>query len=313
MGYHPRIESKTLCSFLTTRSRNSELWFRNNDKLESAALGYCAKFSHRYGVKLYGLAIEGNHIQGAASFPNANRSFYMRDVNSCVARAVKRLTVQYPGGKFWGRRYSCEFLPGDADIEDRFFYLALQPVNDGLVERLSDYPGYKFFHDAIWGRTRKYSVVRWKEFNAARKRKPGTPIKDYTDEVDLKYERLPGYEELSQEDYAKLMMEKLEVRRLEIVNKRRAEGKGFLGPEKLRKTKTGSLPRSTKTSTIGSHRPRVLSVCPERRAECLAWYFSVYKSYREASEKFRMGDLTIEFPEGTYRPYTPYRDLHPPP
>lgn len=68
MVYHPRIESKELASYVTSRSRNSELWFINNLRLEEAILGYLAKYLERYKVKLYGIAIEGNHIQGPAHF-----------------------------------------------------------------------------------------------------------------------------------------------------------------------------------------------------------------------------------------------------
>ena len=66
MGYHARIEKNNVASFLTTRSRNSALWFINNHKLEEAILGYTAKFAARYNVKFYALAIEGNHIQAPA-------------------------------------------------------------------------------------------------------------------------------------------------------------------------------------------------------------------------------------------------------
>ena len=158
MGYHPRIESKTLCSFLTTRSRNSELWFVNNAALEEAILAFTARSSERYNVKLYALAIEGNHKQMLAKFPDGNRSNFMRDLNSSVARAIPRYTKEYPGGRFWGRRYSQEFVPGDEDIESRFFYTVLQPVQDGLVSKISEYPGYNCFHDAIYGIKRKFKV-----------------------------------------------------------------------------------------------------------------------------------------------------------
>jgi hypothetical protein len=86
MSYHPRIESGEISSYLTTRSRNSELWFVNNKGLEAAILSYAAKYRTRYEVKLYGLAIEGNHVQGPAHFPKSNRANFMRDFNSSIAR-----------------------------------------------------------------------------------------------------------------------------------------------------------------------------------------------------------------------------------
>lgn len=305
MGYHPRIETTKYASFLTTRSRNSELWFVNNQGLEEAILGYVAKFNERYNVSMYGLAIEGNHIQGPAHFNKLNRAQYMRDLNSCIARAVPRYTPEYGGGRFWARRYSAEILPGAEDIEEYFFYTALQPIKDGLVERISEYPGYHFFHDAVHGIERKFQVVRWAEYNAAKRFNPSVSIKDYYEEVSLRYERVPGYEHLSQEDYAKLMYQKLEERRLKIVAERREKGLGFVGREKLLRVKRGALPKNTKVSTIESHRPRVLSVCNTRRAEVKNWYFLNNMKYSQASKEYRLGNYLVEFPEGTYKPYIP--------
>jgi REP element-mobilizing transposase RayT len=304
MSYHPRIESSEYASFLTTRSRNSELWFVNNRQLEEAILGYAAKYAERYEVKLYALAIEGNHIQKPAHFPKENRADFMRDFNSSVARAVSRYVPEYPGGTFWGRRYSQEFLPAE-DIEKQFFYTVLQPVQDGLVERISDYPGYNCFRDAVHGTVRKFKVMDWAAYNSARRFNSRLRKQDFMREVSLQYERLPGYEALSQGEYAKLMKEKLEEHRLRIVKERLSKGLGFAGRKALLKTKRGARPRFTKVSTISSHRPRVLSNCPARRAECLKWYFDNYYAYHDASLRYRSGETEVEFPTGMYPPRLP--------
>ena len=67
MGYHPRIEATMVATFQATRTRCSELWFLNNRALEEPVLGYAAKYAARYSVKLYAMAIEGNHIQYGAA------------------------------------------------------------------------------------------------------------------------------------------------------------------------------------------------------------------------------------------------------
>ena len=98
MSYHQRIECEDVPSFKTTRTRNSALWFVNNPELEEAILGYAARYATRYEVKIYALAIEGNHIQKVSLFPKANRASFMRDFNSAVARAVPRYQSECPGG-----------------------------------------------------------------------------------------------------------------------------------------------------------------------------------------------------------------------
>lgn len=311
MNYHPRIETADLTSFITTRCRNSELWFVNNRPLENAILGYVAKFAARYDAKLYAFAIEGNHTHCVADFPNLNRSSFMRDLNSCTTRAVRRLVLEYPGGPLWGRRYSGEFLPGNEDVEEYFFYTALQPIQDGLVERLSDYPGYNCFHDAIWGISKTFTVVDWARYNSAKRYNKSIRFDDYVHKIRLKYERLPGYEHLSQAAYAKMMIHKLEVRRQKIVAERFRMGMSFLGRNRLLAIEPGSLPVSTKSSTRYSHRPRILSVSPERRAYYRDWYFGILQQYVDASRRYRQGDRKVLFPAGTFLPLI-FGELHDP-
>ena len=74
MGYHPRIECKDRANFLTSRTLQSRLWFLNNEAFEDKILSLVAKYANRYEVKLYALAIEGNHTQKPASFPKENRA-----------------------------------------------------------------------------------------------------------------------------------------------------------------------------------------------------------------------------------------------
>ncbi len=302
MGYHPRIECKEIASFQTTRSRNSELWFVNNDKLESAILGFAAKYAERYKVKLYALAIEGNHVQFPAHFPGANRAHFMRDFNSSVARAVPRFQPKYisAGGSFWARRYSAEYLPGPEDIEEQFFYTVLQPVLDGLVDDISKYLGYNCFEDAVRGRVRKYAVVNWKAYNDAIRWNEGIDIKHFIEYHELRYERLPQYSQLSWKEYEALMRTKLRERTAEALRERRV--KRSAGAQVLKYTVPGSRPRKTKRSDRNSHRPRILSKDDQRRAEGKTWYFSIYFKYQECSKRYREGELTVDFPDGTYRP-----------
>ena len=300
MGYHPRIETTHVASFQTTRTQNSLLWFVNNRSLEDSILGYAAKYATRYGVRLYALAIEGNHIQFPALFPKANRAHFMRDLNSSVARAVRRCYPNYQSGRLWARRYSAEYLPDAKDIEEQFFYTVLQPVQDGLVDNIYDYPGYNCFEDAITGTTREFKVVRWKEFNDAARWNRDAKIEDFTDSFQLKYDRLPGYEGLSTLEYSQMMRRKLRDRIEDILSTRASVG--GRGREYLKRVTPGALPKSTKLSTRYSHRPRVLSKDPIRRKEALDWYFTIYYEYREKSALFRAGEPNIVFPPGTYKP-----------
>jgi REP element-mobilizing transposase RayT len=283
----------------------------NNQKLEEAILGYAAKFSARYKISLYALSIEGNHIHTLAKYPHMNRAKFHQDFNSCVARAVTRHAPQYPGGRLWARRYSAEFTPEADDIESYFFYVVLQPVQDGLVDKISDYPGYNCFHDAITGAIRKFTVVNWAKFNEARRWDRSVKVRDFTETVELRYQRLPGYEHLTAKEYRSVMLQKLEQQRQRVIAERGT--KRAVGPHRLKQTKPGAKPKFTKQSKLDSHRPRILCKCPIRRSHHTAWYFCVYFDYKDASRAYRRGRLNAKFPPGTYRPVFPtFRQTAPP-
>ena len=292
-----------MASFTTIGTRNSELWFVNNKPLHLDCLGQAALCSKRYEAPVYALAFEGTHPHTVARYPNCNRAGYQRDFNSGVVRAVKRNVPEYPGGSLWKRRYSSEFLPTDEDIKEYFFYAALQPMNDGICERVSEFQGYHFFNDAIWGRELKLKIVDWTQFNRARKKDPRANIKDYTEIISFKFERLPGYEHLSQKDYAEQMQKEFDERRAAVVAKRKAEGKGYLGVKGQRAIKPGQRALSPKVSTRDSKRPRVLCKNLEIWQKTMDWYFRTYFSYKEASRRYRAGEENVEFPPGTYKPY----------
>lgn len=303
MGQDLRIEDPQRVDFNTTRTQNCRLWFVNNRELEYQILAGLAKYQKSHNVALYAFTLQGDHHHDIATFKLANRACFMRDLNSHIARVTKRLVPAVGGGKFWGRRYANQRLPRDEDTEEWLFYCALQPVLAGLTEKISEYPGYNSFHDAVCGIKRKFKLTDWTAYHNAKRYNPQVPIKNYQTTFTLEYKRLPGYEHLSQGEYKRLMYERLEARRVEIVKKRYAEGKGFLGKAAVLATKPGDRPHSPKTSGRNSKRPLVLSRCAKTIKHYVSEYFGIRARYKEASFAYlRQGILTTAFPQGTYRP-----------
>lgn len=297
-----RIENPEMTSLITSRTTNSALWFVNNARLEEQILANLARYQDKYEVELYSFVLQGNHYHATARFPGCNRASFCRDFNARLAESVRSLVTAFRGGPLFGRRYSEQALPGPEDIEERFFYCALQPVLAGLTEKANEYPGYNSFTDAIDGRAREFEIVDWARYNARRRVNPSVKRADFTRKVVLKYKRLPGYEHLSQKEYRTLMLKKYEERRQKILAERRAEGKQFLGGDALRAIKPGTYPSSTKVSGRYSYRPLVLCVCRIKKREYLDWYFAVYERYKLASQRYRRGERHAEFPPFTYKP-----------
>ncbi len=302
MGYDLSIENPNHAFFITTRTLNSRLWFVNNRDLERMVLAHLAKFQQAYQVVIYGFVMMGNHYHLLAAFPLGNKAAFLRDFNSIFAKLTSSRVSAHPGGKLWARRARSQLVPNPEDVKNWFFYLSLNPVSSGLVDRISDYAPYNSFSDAVSGREREFKLVDWSDFNNRRRTNRKLTRADCTKIYRLKYTRLPGCEHMSADDYRMKLLGELEQRRTEIVAQRIVQGLGFAGKAKLRKIRPGAAPQSTKTSSRNSRRPLVLTLCRETRSICIAMYFSVLAAYREVSKRYRAGERDLSFPPGTYAP-----------
>jgi len=289
-------------SLITSKTVQGRLWFVNNHQLEERMLGYYAKYMEIFEVITYALVFHGSHTHHLSMFPGCNRAHFQRDFGARTSEAVRAFVPEFGSGHLFARRYAENPLGLPKDIEDRFFYCALQPVLAGLSERIGEYPGYNSVFDAINGIERKYPVVDWTGYKKAKAKGLKPKVKDFTTYYTLKFTRLPGYEHLSQKEYSKLMLAKLEKRRQKIVADWKAKGHVFMTKKQLSQVKPGSLPSNTKTSKRGDYRPTVLTTCAETKRAFLEWYFAIYAAYKEAVARYFAGELDVEFPPNTYRP-----------
>lgn len=294
-----RVECTDKAQLITCRTINSALWFVNNRKLENMLLSYLAKYAEKYGVLLYAFAIVGNHYHMVARFPLGQRSHFFRDFNARVAEAVRYCVPNYLGGPLFERRFTPQVLALDTDVENYFFYCALQAVSSGLCEKVSDYAEYNSFQDAVNDRVRVFTVSNYGKFNAAKRTNPNADIKDFQTKHLLKFERLPGLEHLERSQYKAELLHKLEQRRQEIVTDRKARKKGFFGRANLLKVIPGSYPQNSKKGGI---RPLVLSACQEAKKQYLKLYFDVVSEFKAAVLEYRRGVFDTAFPPGTFRP-----------
>lgn len=300
-----RIEDPEYASFGTSRTVNSLLWFVNSPKLEDVIIAYLAKYQQKYGVVIYAFVMQGNHYHLMAHFPKSNRAMFYRDFNARIAEAVRSCVPNYVGGHLFARRYSEQAVPQSTqDIEKQFFYSALQTINSGLCRKLSDYPGYNSFNEAISGIKRKVKQIDWAKYNATKRYNPNVKLRDFTNQYELTYSRIPGYENLSQLEYKQTMLKKLEENRQKIFKEKEYEKTKhrFMTKEELLAVKPGSAPKNTKTSKRYDPRPLVLTCCQQARKTFLDKYFSILASYKSSVAEFFSGVLTVVFPKGTYRP-----------
>lgn len=304
MSYQLRIENPDTTNFITTRTRNSELWFTEFPaELKSEILGRLAKYQQHYQVQLYCIPIQGNHFHLIARFPSGNRAAFMRDFNSQFARLCKRFIPAMPMGPLWGRRYSNQTLDDDASIRKYFYYCALQAVHSGLTEHPEQYSGYNSLNESLNDTPTTYIVTDWTAYNNARRFNPKVPITRYQEAFQLTFSRLPGFDPaLSSAEYRQQVLAEVERRRLELVKERTDAGKGFAGPVALAAIKPGTCPHQTKLSNRATKLVVSLACDLFTRERCREEYYTIKDTHRVASRKFLAGETSVTFPKGTYRP-----------
>jgi len=276
--------------------------FANNQRLEQRALGYLAKYVQHYRLRMNAMVFSGSHYHLLNRFTEFNRAPFYRDLNARIAEAVKATVPSFQGGKIFERRYSEQAIPTDKDLIERFWYCTLQAVQAGLCRRISDYPGYNSFYDAIYGITRSFEVIDWSRYSQVKRYNPSVKPRDFATFYELTYERLPGYEHVSQKEYAKVMLAELAKRTKAIVAELEKKGHVFLTKAQLKKVSRNSCAKNPKVSDRNSYRPLVLTSCPVAKKNFLEWYFSIYYRYKRAVKNYMAGDMSADFPPGTYRP-----------
>lgn len=296
-----KIEDPGTVFFVTTRTIASRLWFVHNPKLEERILALLARYAEMYSVDLFAFIIMGNHYHLIARFPKCNRKAFFRIFNSMIAKVTATQVVAFEG-KLWARRYAEQTLPNNEDIEHYFFYSALNPIASGLTRDLSEYHSYNSFLDAADGRERTFKFFERSAFNEALRRGQNSVRENFIKTYTLQYKRIPGYEQLAGPDYRKMLLRKLQQKRLAVIEKRLLSRKGFAKKMALINTKAGQKPKFTKKSERKSYRPLVLTLCSKTKESFLNWYFAIRDKFLKASAAFRAGHLMVEFPPGTYRP-----------
>lgn len=296
------IESPDDFYLITTRTIGSRLWFIKNQLLEVMILSFLAKYVSKLAVELYAFILMGNHYHLIVRFPRRNKSRFVQCFNAIVARLVATHVPNLDSGGLWARRARCQLLGTTDDVLHWFFYTALNPVNSGLVLRISDYSLYNSFSDAIHGKTRAFQLLDRTLYNNRKRSNPRVTQNECMETFVLEFKRLPGFEHLSADEYRREMLRQLEERRVLAIKERQTRGLGFATESQIRATKPGDKPQTTKMSSRDSHRPICLSLCRETRKRVTDWYFSVLRAYREASMRYRAGDFGVRFPPGTYKP-----------
>lgn len=296
-----------VASFVTRRARNSQLVFANNKRLEDRVLGSLGKYLEKYQTSIYGLCLFGSHDHNLLAFQPGTKSKFFRDFGARTAEAVKKYVTNFGEGSVLGARTSEQAVPPEANgYLESIMYIALQPIAAGLCKNLSDYPGFNCFHHLVTGKPLEVEFFNGAAFNKANKTKKKADPENFIERYTINFARIPGYETMTQKEYAAFLNKEFERRRKEIISQFEQKGYKWPAPSSLRMVKPTERARKPKKSVRNGFRPLVICKCPIRKQAFLDWYFAKLETYRGASTKYLAGVQDAIFPSGTNKPPGPF-------
>lgn len=303
-----RIDFPTgVSSFITRRVRNSQLVYANNNALEERILGSLGKYQAKYNATIYAYTIFGSHDHPMMGFPPGTKSAFFRDFGARTAEAIKKYVPNFGTGAVFEKRTSEQAITADkASHLDRLMYTVLQPIAAGLCKNLSDYPGYNSFKNILSGKPLEVKFFNGDAFRRAKKRNKNVDPEQFYEIYYIKFSRLPGYENLTQKQYRRLLLQEFEKRRRKIVEEFEKQGHKWPSIARLRSTKPVEMAKNPKRTKEGSRTPLVLSVCMLARQAFLDHYFSTLVNFKKASCEYLKGNRSVEFPIGTCIPPSPF-------
>lgn len=276
------------CSYMFTRRCTQRQLLMRPDEETNNAFIYCLALAvERSGVELLFTQAEGNHHHTGARDGKGNYPEFLEQLHKFFAKCQNALHGRWEN--FWAsEQASVVRLEQPSDVLDKMIYALTNPVKDHLVEKAIDWPGVSALQSILTGK--ELTAYRPKHFFRKDGRMP--------EKVTLKFHRPKGYEHLTQQQWAALVMERIEKVEREAREERRASGKRVLGVRAILRQCPTDRPETPALRHDLS--PRVAARNKWTRIEAIGRNKVFQVAYAKAREAFRRGVADVVFPEGTY-------------
>jgi putative transposase len=254
----------------------------------TSVFAYCLAYAAtEFNILIHAFTAMSNHFHLVLTDLDGCLPLFMERLDVLLARAINA---------HWGRRgaffeqgsYSAVRLETPEDGMGKIVYALTNPVKAGLVSHVRKWKGASSFRWE-YGQTRRFSRPDGQFFRRGSK---------LPKEVKLTLTPVAGYEQLSEEQFGKLVAERVREREVELRAEFRAQGRSFLGTTGVLRCKPTDRP-STREARRKLN-PRVAGKDPAVRVEAIARLRAFREKYRKAWLAWRHGDHTAVFPAGTW-------------
>jgi hypothetical protein len=260
------------------------------------------------GVRLFADAWLSNHahllLQGA---PEQIPSFV-----GFIEREISRRwggIIGWDGNMF--QTYQSTALPGAQSQCRAFKYVLAQSTKENLVDSPLRWPGAHCAKDLVQGLERRGTWFDGTGYGKAlhrcqaRKERRAPPARrDFEDDSTYRFDKLPALAKLCDEQYREHVVCLVREIEAEAEAERRRSGKRVLGRRQVFKMSREARSALPKLPWFEKRR-RMICWADRRARETLDYlvrYWNFQRLFREASQRFREGDLTAPFPATAFRP-----------
>jgi len=304
MARKPRFWSPDYPYELTLRTEH-RMFLLKPDPDTHNILGSClGRALKKYPVKLHAFFSNINHfhcIFSLAPDQVQNASLFLRYLHG---QTGKQLNIHYKRtGRVWSSRGHVIPIVDQDALLTQLLYAATNVVKDGLVAKVSHWPGFSTLDQLASGARQTFSYLdrtAWWQAGGWWRR---IPKENFIRTVDVVISPLPGWEHLAPHEQQSLFRRMVRDQEKEFAEIREREGRPVLGKAGLMQVEHLATPQSPK-------KPTPIPKCHASSKESRdAFIKDVLKpfwdSYREASGRFRSGNYTAEFPLGSIPPPIP--------
>lgn len=271
---------------LITRRTSERRYFLRPDNFLDQVLPYeVGKASSRHDQKIYAAVAMSNHIHFCIGDPNGDRSKFMQDAMSGIARVTNRHLER--SGHFWdARRYGDTVLLDVNALERKLLYIWLNPVHAGLVERAEDWPGFMIL-PRHWGT--KITIEKPDRFYG----------RQSPEKVAFIPSPPPGYEHLSLHEVRTHFEDLLRRAEDKIAADRKSENLTIEGIDKILALVPTSSPCTP--SPLGAISPRFASLDTALLTRAYESYANFLETYQVRRQRWLKGSKAKKtvFPCGT--------------
>jgi REP element-mobilizing transposase RayT len=287
---------------VTCRTLQSRFLLRPNEAVNDIIVGVLGRAQRKYPIRVCAYAFASNHFHLILDVDDALQlSRFMRYVNSNLARKIGRL-VNWRD-KIWARRYQAIVISSEEAVQvERLRYVLSHGVKEGLVERVSDWPGAHCAQALLTGEPVQGYWYDETQAYAARRRGEEFDRMRFATLETLTLSPLPCWKHLPEEKRRKLAADLIAEIEAEAATRRQRTGSQVLGASAIRRQHPLGRPKKSKKSPA----PLFHAASQAVRRELYEMYGWFVAAFREAAEKLRAGDRMVSFPAGSFPPALPF-------